>query len=83
MQSNVRLEKRQKPEPSCVVCRGSGRVDCYDCSVRAFVPSPFNSQRKSEAMLTHLIISLSIWVVFFVKQVNSKILANKATNRSR
>ncbi|XP_071700334.1 uncharacterized protein [Rutidosis leptorrhynchoides] len=30
-ESNVRLEKRRKPEPSCVVCRGSGRVDCYDC----------------------------------------------------
>ncbi|PWA50271.1 heat shock protein DnaJ, cysteine-rich domain-containing protein [Artemisia annua] len=31
-ESNVRLEKRKNPEPSCVVCRGSGRVDCYDCS---------------------------------------------------
>ncbi|KVH89263.1 protein SSUH2 homolog [Cynara cardunculus var. scolymus] len=30
-ESNVRLEKRRKPDPSCVVCRGSGRVDCYDC----------------------------------------------------
>ncbi|KAL8207975.1 hypothetical protein R6Q57_007387 [Mikania cordata] len=30
--SNVRIEKRQKPDPSCVVCRGSGRVDCFDCS---------------------------------------------------
>ncbi|CAI9292366.1 unnamed protein product [Lactuca saligna] len=30
-ESNVRLEKRQKPDPSCVVCKGSGRVDCFDC----------------------------------------------------
>ncbi|KAI3681437.1 hypothetical protein L6452_36232 [Arctium lappa] len=30
-ESNVRLEKRRKPDPSCVVCGGSGRVDCYDC----------------------------------------------------
>nr|XP_043621903.1 protein SSUH2 homolog [Erigeron canadensis] len=30
-ESNVRLEKRPKPDPSCVVCRGSGRVDCHDC----------------------------------------------------
>ncbi|CAO2835202.1 unnamed protein product [Amaranthus hypochondriacus] len=30
-QSNVQIEKRRKPEPSCVVCEGSGRVDCYQC----------------------------------------------------
>ncbi|XP_057531491.1 uncharacterized protein LOC130809728 isoform X2 [Amaranthus tricolor] len=31
IESNVRIEKRRKPEPSCVVCEGSGRVDCYHC----------------------------------------------------
>ncbi|KAL4562900.1 hypothetical protein LXL04_026931 [Taraxacum kok-saghyz] len=31
LQSNVNLEKRRKPDPSCVVCKGSGRVDCFDC----------------------------------------------------
>ncbi|KAK9076502.1 hypothetical protein SSX86_004836 [Deinandra increscens subsp. villosa] len=31
-ESNVRLEKRRKPDPSCVVCIGSGRVDCFACS---------------------------------------------------
>lgn len=30
-QSNVRIERRRKPEPSCVVCTGSGRVDCHHC----------------------------------------------------
>ncbi|XP_065860145.1 uncharacterized protein [Euphorbia lathyris] len=30
-ESNVRKETRKKPEPSCVVCLGSGRVDCHDC----------------------------------------------------
>ncbi|KAJ0779216.1 putative Heat shock protein DnaJ, cysteine-rich domain superfamily [Helianthus annuus] len=31
-ESNVRIEKRRTPDPPCVVCRGSGRVDCFDCS---------------------------------------------------
>ncbi|WCJ23087.1 DnaJ/Hsp40 cysteine-rich domain superfamily protein [Euphorbia peplus] len=30
-ESNVRKETSKKPEPSCVVCLGSGRVDCLDC----------------------------------------------------
>lgn len=30
-QSNVRIWRRKKPESSCVVCNGSGRVDCGDC----------------------------------------------------
>ncbi|KAF8030731.1 hypothetical protein BT93_D0040 [Corymbia citriodora subsp. variegata] len=30
-ESNVHREVRKKPEPPCVVCRGSGRVDCHRC----------------------------------------------------
>ncbi|XP_073270366.1 uncharacterized protein [Primulina huaijiensis] len=33
-QSNVRIEKRKFPDPPCVVCRGSGRVDCHECHGR-------------------------------------------------
>ncbi|KAL8542566.1 hypothetical protein ACS0TY_003442 [Phlomoides rotata] len=33
-ESNVRKEGRKKSHPSCVVCRGSGRVDCHSCSGR-------------------------------------------------
>ncbi|KAL2892661.1 Chaperone protein DnaJ [Bienertia sinuspersici] len=33
-QSNVRKERRRKPEPSCVVCDGTGRVDCHQCQGR-------------------------------------------------
>ncbi|GAA0139822.1 hypothetical protein LIER_01293 [Lithospermum erythrorhizon] len=33
-ESNVRKERREKPDPPCVVCRGSGRVDCYNCQGR-------------------------------------------------
>ncbi|KAM7508897.1 hypothetical protein LguiA_019350 [Lonicera macranthoides] len=29
--SNVYRERRKKPDPPCVVCRGSGRVDCSRC----------------------------------------------------
>lgn len=32
LQSNVRKLARKKPDPSCVVCHGTGRVDCYNCS---------------------------------------------------
>ncbi|GFP91051.1 ABC transporter c family member 9 [Phtheirospermum japonicum] len=32
--SNVRKESITKPDPPCVVCRGSGRVDCSDCNGR-------------------------------------------------
>ncbi|XP_073270368.1 uncharacterized protein [Primulina huaijiensis] len=32
--SNVRIEKRKFPDPPCVVCRGSGRVDCHECHGR-------------------------------------------------
>ncbi|GAB4862032.1 hypothetical protein Ancab_037286 [Ancistrocladus abbreviatus] len=31
-ESNVRKWKRKTPEPSCVVCQGSGRVDCHHCN---------------------------------------------------
>ncbi|KAL9434765.1 hypothetical protein AB3S75_021102 [Citrus x aurantiifolia] len=31
-ESNVRKLARKKPDPSCVVCHGTGRVDCYNCS---------------------------------------------------
>nr|GMD45493.1 protein EMBRYO SAC DEVELOPMENT ARREST 3, chloroplastic [Ipomoea batatas] len=34
LQSNIRRERRQKPDPPCVVCRGNGRVECYDCNGR-------------------------------------------------
>ncbi|KAH6755081.1 hypothetical protein C2S53_018351 [Perilla frutescens var. hirtella] len=30
--SNVRKERATAPDPPCVVCRGSGRVDCYNCN---------------------------------------------------
>ncbi|XP_059651714.1 uncharacterized protein LOC132299233 [Cornus florida] len=30
-ESNVRIERRKKPDPPCVICRGSGRVECHDC----------------------------------------------------
>ncbi|KAL3742595.1 hypothetical protein ACJRO7_017982 [Eucalyptus globulus] len=30
-ESNVHREARTKPEPPCVVCRGSGRIDCHRC----------------------------------------------------
>ncbi|XP_031112557.1 uncharacterized protein LOC116016440 [Ipomoea triloba] len=33
-ESNIRRERRQKPDPPCVVCRGNGRVECYDCNGR-------------------------------------------------
>ncbi|KAL3624937.1 hypothetical protein CASFOL_031605 [Castilleja foliolosa] len=33
-ESNVRKERITKPDPPCVVCRGSGRVDCSDCNGR-------------------------------------------------
>ncbi|KAG8363495.1 hypothetical protein BUALT_Bualt19G0028300 [Buddleja alternifolia] len=32
--SNVRKENIRKADPPCVVCRGSGRVDCHDCNGR-------------------------------------------------
>lgn len=31
-ESNVRKERVTVPDPPCVVCRGSGRVGCYNCS---------------------------------------------------
>ncbi|KAJ9177514.1 hypothetical protein P3X46_012727 [Hevea brasiliensis] len=31
-ESNVRKEIRKKPDPPCVVCKGTGRVDCHHCS---------------------------------------------------
>ncbi|GLT66044.1 hypothetical protein SLA2020_384380 [Shorea laevis] len=30
-ESNVRKEKKKKPDPPCVVCHGSGRVNCHQC----------------------------------------------------
>ncbi|XP_020572403.1 uncharacterized protein LOC110019165 [Phalaenopsis equestris] len=33
-QSNVRKEETRKPIPPCVVCRGSGRVNCRHCQGR-------------------------------------------------
>ncbi|KAK6234468.1 hypothetical protein QUC31_006874 [Theobroma cacao] len=30
-ESNVRRERVKKPNPPCVVCQGSGRVDCQYC----------------------------------------------------
>ncbi|XP_047342154.1 protein BUNDLE SHEATH DEFECTIVE 2, chloroplastic [Impatiens glandulifera] len=33
-ESNVRMEQRKKPDPSCVICLGSGRIDCYHCRGR-------------------------------------------------
>ncbi|KAK9273721.1 hypothetical protein L1049_018531 [Liquidambar formosana] len=32
--SNVRKAERKKPDPPCVVCKGSGRVDCHHCHGR-------------------------------------------------
>ena len=34
MQSNVLKTERRRPSPSCVICNGTGRVDCHDCSGR-------------------------------------------------
>ncbi|KAJ8756131.1 hypothetical protein K2173_024678 [Erythroxylum novogranatense] len=31
-ESFVPKEGRRKPDPPCVVCKGTGRVDCYHCS---------------------------------------------------
>ncbi|XAR54245.1 hypothetical protein NMG60_11029290 [Bertholletia excelsa] len=31
-EANVRIERRKKPDPPCVVCSGSGRVDCAHCN---------------------------------------------------
>uniref|UniRef100_A0A2P2JMF7 Uncharacterized protein LOC105643279 n=1 Tax=Rhizophora mucronata TaxID=61149 RepID=A0A2P2JMF7_RHIMU len=31
-ESNVWKETRKKPDPPCVVCKGSGRVACHHCS---------------------------------------------------
>ncbi|XP_047982745.1 uncharacterized protein LOC125223583 [Salvia hispanica] len=33
-ESNVRKERIAPPVPPCVVCRGCGRVDCYNCNGR-------------------------------------------------
>ncbi|CAL5190406.1 unnamed protein product [Lathyrus oleraceus] len=33
-ESNVRRKVRKKPDPPCVVCEGSGRVDCHCCQGR-------------------------------------------------
>ncbi|KAJ8625965.1 hypothetical protein MRB53_019272 [Persea americana] len=30
-ESNVWRDVRKKPHPPCVVCKGSGRVDCHHC----------------------------------------------------
>ncbi|XP_044483800.1 uncharacterized protein LOC123209734 [Mangifera indica] len=30
-ESNVRKHVRKKPDPPCVVCQGTGRVDCFHC----------------------------------------------------
>ncbi|KAM0934174.1 putative Heat shock protein DnaJ, cysteine-rich domain superfamily [Dioscorea sansibarensis] len=32
--SNVRKEKLKRPDPPCVVCNGSGRINCHFCSGR-------------------------------------------------
>ncbi|CAA0842484.1 DnaJ/Hsp40 cysteine-rich domain superfamily protein [Striga hermonthica] len=31
-ESNIRKASIRRPDPPCVVCRGSGRVDCHDCN---------------------------------------------------
>lgn len=31
VQSNVWKDVRKRPQPPCVVCKGSGRVDCHHC----------------------------------------------------
>ncbi|XP_059432252.1 uncharacterized protein LOC132165626 [Corylus avellana] len=33
-ESNTHREERKKPDPPCVVCKGSGRVDCHRCRGR-------------------------------------------------
>ncbi|XP_058104211.1 uncharacterized protein LOC131248146 [Magnolia sinica] len=33
-EANVWKEERKKPNPPCVVCSGSGRVDCHHCRGR-------------------------------------------------
>lgn len=30
-ESNVWKEERKKPQPPCLMCKGSGRVDCHHC----------------------------------------------------
>ncbi|XP_042473121.1 uncharacterized protein LOC122055648 isoform X1 [Zingiber officinale] len=41
--SNVRREKMKKPDPPCVVCAGSGRIDCHNCQGRGLHSSCINS----------------------------------------
>ncbi|KAA8520387.1 hypothetical protein F0562_014643 [Nyssa sinensis] len=36
-ESNVQKERRKRPDPPCVVCTGSGRVDCHHCRGRGGV----------------------------------------------
>ncbi|OMO62097.1 hypothetical protein CCACVL1_23036 [Corchorus capsularis] len=33
-ESNVRRQRMKKPNPPCVICQGSGRVDCHYCKGR-------------------------------------------------
>ncbi|XP_031402177.1 uncharacterized protein LOC116211806 isoform X2 [Punica granatum] len=33
-ESNVRKEARMRLDPPCVVCKGSGRIDCHPCNGR-------------------------------------------------
>ncbi|XP_052194737.1 uncharacterized protein LOC127802766 isoform X1 [Diospyros lotus] len=33
-ESNVRKERKKRPDPPCVVCSGTGRVDCHHCCGR-------------------------------------------------
>ncbi|KAJ8533580.1 hypothetical protein K7X08_006904 [Anisodus acutangulus] len=33
-ESNVRKARRKQPDPPCVVCKGSARVECFHCHGR-------------------------------------------------
>ncbi|XP_052194738.1 uncharacterized protein LOC127802766 isoform X2 [Diospyros lotus] len=37
-ESNVRKERKKRPDPPCVVCSGTGRVDCHHCCGRGAGP---------------------------------------------
>ncbi|XP_028095203.1 uncharacterized protein LOC114295203 isoform X2 [Camellia sinensis] len=46
-ESNVRIEQKKKPDPPCLVCSGSGRVDCHHCRGRDLRQDEFCSSNDA------------------------------------